>query len=246
MVSVAVIGEGHLGDATRTCVYEHFDRAPNFTNVDLVWFCIDTPVDEYDVPDIQAVTDQMADIILEIQPGVPILISSQLPVGTTRLWEKYWPKHCLYYQPENIRKAHAVEDFHRQDRMIVGLSHNRIAVTTIDTVLSKFTNQILWMSQESAEMAKHTLNAWLAMNITFANEIADICKLVGADVNQVFEGFRSDARVSGPLTPGGPYTGGTLGRDVHVLNQVILKADDEVFQLFDLLMSIKSSNEARL
>jgi UDPglucose 6-dehydrogenase len=245
-VTVAVIGEGHLADATRTCVNEHFERPTATGSIDLVWFCVDTPVDENDVPDVKFVHDELAEWLEKLTPGTPILISSQLPVGTTRKWEEEWPEHCLYYQPENIRKAHAVEDFRKQERMIVGLSCFRIAVTVIDIVLSQFTDQILWMSQESAEMTKHALNTWLAMNIAYANEIADICAIVDADVKQVFEGFTSDRRVSGPLIPGGPYTGGTLGRDVHVLERMTTEAGDELFPRFEIIRAIKFSNNERL
>jgi UDPglucose 6-dehydrogenase len=220
-VKIAVIGEGHLADATRTCVYEHFDR-PTATDLGhLIWYCVDTPVDENDIPNAEFVRMDLAEWIPEITPGTPILISSQLPVGTCAQWEKEWPEHCLIVQPENIRKAHAVEDFMKQDRMICGVRSPWLDVfdhkRTVEQVLSNFTDVILWMSPESAEMTKHALNTWLAMNIAYANEIADICKLVGADLDDVFGGFRSDARVSGPLVPGGPYTGGTLGRDVQVL-----------------------------
>jgi UDPglucose 6-dehydrogenase len=87
-------------------------------------------------------------------------------------------------------------------------------------------------------MVKHSLNTFLAMEIVFANEIADVCQEVGADVDQVSLGFRSDRRVGdGPLTPGGPYRGGTLGRDVVVLNK---------HGAGPLLRAIKASNDARL
>lgn len=241
-LKVAVIGEGHLADATRTCVREHFDNVGPISESDLVWFCVDTPVDEHDVPDVKYVHDGLAAWIINVLPGTPILISSQLPVGTCANWEKEWPDHCLIVQPENIRKLHAASDFHTQSRMIVGertpdlyrtgetkteaetqrrLNEHR---SVVNRVLERFTPNIFWMTPESAEMVKHTLNTFLAMEIAFSNEIADICGLVGADVADVFRGFKSDRRVSfgkhAPLNPGAPYTGGTLGRDVHVLRTI--------------------------
>jgi UDPglucose 6-dehydrogenase len=78
------------------------------------------------------------------------------------------------------------------------------------------------MGVESAEMTKHAINAFLAVSVTFANEIAAICELVGADAKDVERGLKSEARI-GPkayLSPGGPFAGGTLARDVEFLGLV--------------------------
>lgn len=227
MVKIAVIGEGHLADATRTCVYQHFDKVTSLLDAGLVWFCVNTPVDEHDVSDVEAVTECFGLIADRITPGTPILVSSQLPVGTLAEWEKAWPEHHLFSQPENIRRATAASDFYCQNRIIVGSRHPEDH-DLIFRVLSQFCpdreHGIRFMSPESAEMVKHTLNTFLAMEIAYVNEIADICGLVGADVRDVMQGFKSDRRVAfgiqAPLEPGRPYTGGTLGRDVQVLNRI--------------------------
>lgn len=222
MVKIAVIGEGHLADATRWGVKDYHGGPSNplgwtVFEADLIWFCVDTPVDEHDRPDVAFVEAQM----LGLPSDKPILVSSQLPVGTHAKWQAKWPEAHLAVQPENVRKATTNHDFRNQDRIIVGTRWPD-DISIITEALSPFTEKILFMSPESAEMVKHALNAFLAMEICFANEIADICKLVGADVRNVFEGFRSDRRVGdGPLNPGGPYTGGTLGRDVRVLNDLM-------------------------
>ena len=86
-------------------------------------------------------------------------------------------------------------------------------------LLKPITERIEWMSVESAEMAKHALNAFLATSIAFINEIAELCTKVGADARDVERALKSEPRI-GPkayLTPGGPYEGGTLARDVGYL-----------------------------
>ena len=245
MVRIAVVGEGHLADATRAGVAAHFGLPCPLAMADLVWFCVDTPVDSEDRPNVEAVYARLVPTLAEIDPGTPVLISSQLPVGTNAKWEQLFPDHVLIVQPENIRKLSAEADFKNQARMVVGIRAraNRDLVSMLIPVLNKFTDDILFMSPESAEMTKHALNAFLAMEITYANEIRDVCKLVGADVEDVFRGFRSDLRVGflGPLMPGDPYRGGTLGRDVRVLIEMSF---DQV--VAPVIHAIHQSNASRL
>jgi UDPglucose 6-dehydrogenase len=148
------------------------------------------------------------------------MISSQVPVGFCARLEKEFPEHSFIIQPENIRRATADIDFVWQERMVVGrrsLDHDLL----IRKVLSCFAATILWMSPESAEMTKHALNGWLALGIAYANEIADLCEAVGADKDDVYKGWTSDARVGRqPLRYGPPFTGGTLGRDVRVMEEI--------------------------
>jgi UDPglucose 6-dehydrogenase len=235
-VKISVVGEGHLADATAECCGKWFDLSlPE--DAELVYFCVDTPVGIDDVPDVAYVMEQLRGTLRQVPPGIPVLISSQLPVGTCAKIEAEFPEHHLAMQPENIRKNHAVEDFRVQPRMIVGTRHPEDH-ELIKSVLSHFTPKVIFMSPESAEMTKHSINAFLALNIVFANEVADVCKLVGADIDDVFRGFRSDTRVGdGPLNPNGPYKGGTLGRDIVVLNDI---HPDSLFE------AIRDSNTSRL
>ena len=79
------------------------------------------------------------------------------------------------------------------------------------------------MSVESAEMTKHAINSFLATSVVFANEIASICEMVGADAKEVGRGLKSESRI-GPkayLSPGAAFAGGTLARDIHFLNQLV-------------------------
>lgn len=86
-------------------------------------------------------------------------------------------------------------------------------------LLAPFTDHIEWMSVESAEMTKHAINAFLAVSVTFINELAVLCEQVGADAKQVERGLKTEPRI-GPrayLSPGGAFAGGTLARDVAFL-----------------------------
>ena len=218
-MKIAVVGEGHLAEATAECCGEWFELSTP-READLVWFAVDTPVSDDDEPDVDYVIEQLRRTLRDTPPTTPVLVSSQVPVGTCARVEAEFPEHHLAAQPENVRKATAVEDFRVQRRMVVGTRHQEDH-ELIRSVLSKFCPDpegILFMSPESAEMCKHVLNSYLALCIVFANEAAEVCAAAGADIEDVFRGFRLDPRVgNGPLAPGGPYRGKTLGRDVVVM-----------------------------
>ena len=111
----------------------------------------------------------------------------------------------------------------------------------ISELLRNFTTNIIPVSTESAEMIKHAINSFLALSITFMNEIARICEKVGADAREVEHGLKSEARI-GPkayLSPGGPFAGGTLARDVVTLDHLASQLGEELF----LIPAIKMSND---
>jgi UDPglucose 6-dehydrogenase len=111
----------------------------------------------------------------------------------------------------------------------------------LSRLLEPVAERIEWMSVESAEMTKHAINAFLATSVTFANEIAAICELVGADAKEVERGLKTEARI-GPkayLSPGGAFAGGTLARDITFLNI----AGAEKSLATPLLSAVKPSND---
>jgi UDPglucose 6-dehydrogenase len=117
-------------------------------------------------------------------------------------------------------------------------TEDRIA---LEKLLLPITEKIEWMSVESAEMTKHAINAFLATSVTFANEIAAICELVGADAKEVERGLKSESRI-GPkayLSPGGPFAGGTLARDIEFLGKI---SQDRQLAT-PLLSSVRLSND---
>jgi UDPglucose 6-dehydrogenase len=123
------------------------------------------------------------------------------------------------YLPENLRLGSAVSDFLRPDRIVVGAMPESSQQGLLEELLAPFAAPIEWMSVESAEMTKHALNAFLAVSVTFANEVASICELTGADGKQVERGLKSDRRIGrgAYLSPGSAFAGGTLARDVTFL-----------------------------
>jgi UDPglucose 6-dehydrogenase len=214
---------------------------------DLVWVTFDTPVDENDVADIDFVTSTVERVFPYLDDGAVLLISSQLPAGSTRALEKVFQarhpqKTCHFaYSPENLRLGNAIAIFNKSERIIVGCESERVR-RLLQPLLERFTLQIVWMSIESAEMVKHGVNAFLATSVTFANELASICERVGADAAEVERALRLEPRI-GPrayIKPGAAFAGGTLARDIVFLTAI---AGRETLPA-PLLGSVMASNEA--
>lgn len=206
----------------------HFSFQPSdLSACEIVWITFDTPVDDQDVADTAFVMQQIQALFPYLSHQTFVLISSQLPAGSTRQLQQ----HCLdtfpdkqitfAYSPENLRLGKALLTFTQPDRIIVGLAsvHDK---NRIESVLKTFTDNILWMSIESAEMTKHALNAFLATSVVFINEIATLCEQVGANAEDVERGLKTEERI-GPkayLRAGNAIAGGTLARDVQYLIQL--------------------------
>jgi UDPglucose 6-dehydrogenase len=194
---------------------------------EVVWVAHDTPVDSEDRADVDFVTAQVEQLFPHLAAGTVVLISAQLPVGTAAKLEAAFhaarPGVTVHFacSPENLRLGKAIQVFTQPDRVVVGV-RNQVAKARIAQLLAPITEHIEWMSVESAEMTKHALNAFLAVSVTFANEIATICEQVGADAKQVERGLKSEIRI-GPrayLAPGAAFAGGTLARDIAFLTTI--------------------------
>jgi len=193
----------------------------------VVWITYDTPVDDDDKADVEFVVERIARVFPYIEQGALMLISSQLPAGSTARLESMCRAACpgkqvsFAYSPENLRLGKAIAAFTRPDRVVVGI-RSEADRERIDRLLSPFTDHIEWMSVESAEMTKHALNAFLATSVAFANELASLCELVGADAKEVECGLKSEPRIGQKayLSPGGAFAGGTLARDISFLAEI--------------------------
>lgn len=208
------------------------DPASALSDAEVVWVTFDTPVDETDEADVGAVIDRVKTVFPHLPAGSLVLLSSQLPVGTTRRLENEFRQMQMKsggearaphfaYSPENLRLGKALSAFLQPDRIVVGIRQASDRAV-LEDLLHPITDRIEWMSVESAEMTKHAINAFLATSVAFINEIAALCEAVGADAREVERGLRSEARI-GPhayLTPGSAYAGGTLARDIGFLQTV--------------------------
>ena len=216
------------------------DPALACPDADLLWVCYDTPVDDNDQVDLTPVVDGIARCVPHLRTGTLILISSQVPAGTCRAFEARFPGYRFAYSPENLRLGKALSIFSNADRIILGVRRESDA-KELEPLLINFTQNLIIVRTESAEMVKHAINSFLASSIAFMNEISRICEQVGADASEVERGLKSEPRI-GPgayLSPGGPFAGGTLARDVVALTKI----GQEQSEPLVLVPAIKLSND---
>jgi UDPglucose 6-dehydrogenase len=162
-----------------------------------------------------------------LKDGAVVLSSSQLPVrSVARLEHAFLDTRCgrrvsFACSPENLRLGKAIEVFTHPDRVIIGV-RDAGAKAVLTALFQPITDQLEWMSVESAEMTKHAINAFLATSITFINEIAALCEPAGADAKDVERGLKTEKRIGryAYLGPGTAFAGGTLARDVVFLREL--------------------------
>lgn len=216
-------------------------------DIELLWIAFDTPVNDDDVADVEFVIAQAGAALPHLPEGCTVLVSSQLPVGSVRRLEaaaaELYPAKQLGFaaSPENLRLGKALDVFLKPDRVIVGTRHARDR-DRITQMLEPIGARLEWMSVESAEMTKHAINAFLATSVVFANEIASLCELEGADAKEVERGLKSEQRI-GPkayLGPGSAFAGGTLARDIEFLKAVSHRRQLSI----PMLESVKISNDS--
>jgi UDPglucose 6-dehydrogenase len=201
--------------------------AEGLSRSQVVFLMFDTPVDEHDEVDLSPIWQVADEMGRFLQPNSHILVTAQVPVGTcdkiAAAILKTNPKASfgIAYSPENLRLGQAIELYRHPQLPVIG-SDDPQTLDRIESVLTVFTADWTRVGLRTAEMTKHALNAFLAVCVTFGNEIADISDEVGADAEQVMKVLRKEQRV-GPramILPGLGFAGGTLARDVKTLQHL--------------------------
>lgn len=223
------------------------DAAGAIGAAEVVWIAYDTPVDDEDRADVAFVVDRVCTLFPLLRAQTLVLVSSQVPVGTTRYVEETYQASHPYtgvtfgYTPENLRLGQAIETFLHPARVVVGV-RSPADQERVRALLAPLNCPMEWMSVESAEMTKHALNAFLATSVAFMNEVATLCEAVGADAKEVERGLKSEPRI-GPrayLAPGAAFAGGTLARDLQFLTQLGARYDRPTL----MLAAVHESNQA--
>jgi len=178
-----------------------------------------------------------------------IVDKSTVPVGTAEKVHAAIAKNAtvdfdVVSNPEFLREGFAVDDFMKPDRVVLGTSSER-AERIMEQLYKPFVRQgnpIIFMDEKSAELTKYAANAFLATKITFMNEIANFCELVGADVDKVRIGIGSDERIGKRfLFPGIGYGGSCFPKDV----QALVNSGRENQFSFEILKAVMEVNESQ-
>jgi len=196
----------------------------SLASCDFIFLSYDTPVQVDDLSDTTILEKSVEDIGSIMKDASILIVSSQSPVGLCRLLRNRLKEKKssleLVYSPENIRLGEAIQSYLNPSRIILGTADS-VTEKKCNNLFSQISADILSMNLESAEVVKHGINSFLAMSIVFANHLADICEFTGALIDDVTLGMKSDPRIGDKayLSPGIGFSGGTLGRDLKVLNQ---------------------------
>jgi len=185
---------------------------------DAVFIAVGTPSRRGDgYADLTFVHAAAEEIALLLDGFTVVVMKSTVPVGTgdeiEAILKRARPdaQFAVVSNPEFLREGAAIEDFKRPDRVIVGLEDERARPVMAELYRPLNLNEtpMLYTDRRSSELAKYASNAFLAMKITFINEIADLCEAVGADVQQVARGVGLDKRIGGKFLHAGPGYGGS-------------------------------------
>lgn len=201
---------------------------------DLIFLAVGTPMRRGDgYADLSYVYQAVEEIAPHLKGFTVITTKSTVPVGTSREIERRLKRlrrdadFAVCSNPEFLREGSAIQDFTHPDRVLVGVDdpRARAVMECVYESLRLRNAPVIFISRESAELAKYAANAFLAMKISFINEIADLCEEVGANVQQVAHAIGSDRRIGDKfLHPGPGYGGSCFPKDVAALARTAREA----------------------
>ncbi len=216
---------------------------------EVIFLALPTPDDGDGAADLSYVLNVSEEIGKKIKEYKVIVDKSTVPVGTAEKVRNVISKNAscdfdVVSNPEFLREGFAVDDFLKPERIVIGSSSDR-ATEIMQRLYGPFVrsgNPIIVMDEKSAELTKYAANSFLATKITFMNEIANYCELVGADVDMVRIGMGTDSRIGKRfLFPGIGYGGSCFPKDVKALRK---SGKDENYD-FKILNSVIQINTAQ-
>ena len=228
-------------------------------NAEIIFLALPTPPGENGEADLKYILGVANDLGKLLKPTdyKVIIDKSTVPVGTCEKVRKAILKsgtdaisHSfdVVSNPEFLREGVAVDDFMKPDRVVIGTRSEK-AIKIMNDLYSPFVRQgnpVIFMDEYSAELTKYAANAFLAVKITFMNEIAQMCERLGADVDMVRKGIGSDDRIGRRfLFPGIGYGGSCFPKDV----QALAKTADDIdynFQILDAVMDVNHKQKLHL
>ncbi|MDT5148450.1 MAG: UDPglucose 6-dehydrogenase [Mycobacterium sp.] len=186
---------------------------------DVVFVCVGTPSAADGAADLGAVDSVIDRLCAVLRQDAVVALKSTVPVGTTRRTSKRLQHRGIHAvsTPEFLREGHAVQDFRQPDRLVVG-AFDDVAGDAVCRAYGPDSGPVLRMSPESAELAKYASNAFLAVKLSYANSLAQLCAAIGADVTDVTRCMGADQRIgSAFLKPGPGWGGSCLPKDTAAL-----------------------------
>ena len=219
----------------------------------IIFLALPTPPGEDGSADLKYILKVADDLGPLLKDYTVLVDKSTVPVGTTekvkaKIASRAKVDFDVVSNPEFLREGVAVEDFMKPDRVVIGTNSPR-ARKVMETLYAPFVRQgnpIIFMDDRSAELTKYAANSFLATKITFMNEIANLCELLGADVDSVRKGVGTDSRIGKRfLFPGIGYGGSCFPKDVQALAKSSADAKYD-FKILKAVMDVNSSQKTKL
>ncbi|GAB2785572.1 UDP-glucose dehydrogenase family protein [Amycolatopsis magusensis] len=208
-----------LAEGLRTERLRFTTEIAELRDADVVFVCVATPMGERGRADLRALESVLRELGGLLRPGTVLVLKSTVPVGTTARVPELTGRDDLpaVSNPEFLREGFAVRDFLEPDRIVIG---GDAGADRVEALYSAFDAPVLRTDPASAELGKYASNAFLAVKLSYANELAELCEQVGADVRQVTRTMGLDDRI-GPafLRPGPGWGGSCLPKDVAALRR---------------------------
>ncbi len=228
------------------------DVAEGIRDSEVIFIAAGTPPGEDGSADLSHVLKVSADIGRNLLHYVVVVTKSTVPVGTSEKIRSVIkeelnkrnmePDFDMASNPEFLKEGAAVEDFLRPERIVVGIDNEKTGEIMKRLFMPFVLNNhpILFMDIASAEITKYAANAMLATRISFINEIANLCEILGADINHVRKGIGSDSRIGSKfIYPGPGYGGSCFPKDVRA---IIRTAEDNGYEL-KVVKAVEKANE---
>ena len=224
----------------------------NITSADVVFIAVGTPPDGDGSADLKNVLGVAREIGRCISHFIVVVTKSTVPVGTAKLVRSAIQEELnkrrievdfdVASNPEFLKEGNAIEDFMKPDRIVIGVESHQ-AESVMRKLYKPFLlngHPLIFMDIPSAEMTKYTANAMLATKISFINDIANLCEIVGADIQMIRKGIGSDSRIGTKfIFPGIGYGGSCFPKDLKAL---IKTAQDYQYPL-RILKAVEEVNE---
>lgn len=214
------------------------DLGPAAKEADIILLAVGTPMRRGDgYADLSYVYAAVEEIAPHLDGFTVIVTKSTVPVGTSREIERRIralrsdAEFAVCSNPEFLREGSAIQDFMHPDRVLVGLDDERAEelMGRLYKPLALRNAPVMFVGRESAELAKYAANSFLALKISFINEIADVCEALGADVQEVASAMGKDRRIGEKfLHPGPGYGGSCFPKDVSALIRTAREAKSPV------------------
>ncbi|MCU0428840.1 MAG: UDP-glucose/GDP-mannose dehydrogenase family protein [Cytophagaceae bacterium] len=220
---------------------------------EIIFLALPTPSGEDGSADLSYIMGVARELGKILHQYVVVVDKSTVPVGTSEKVRAAIEEHCkvefdVVSNPEFLREGVAVDDFMKPERVVIGTSSEK-AKKVMEKLYAPFVRQgnpIFVMDEKSAELTKYAANAFLAMKISFMNEVANLAEKLGADIDKVRRGIGSDSRIGNKfLYAGTGYGGSCFPKDVKALSKTSLEYQFD-FKILNAVMKVNAEQKTVL